>query len=109
MANSKSDLEEGCLEAESSTSVQDTHSLKSGSSDDTSLRSRTSLKQHLQQYLRSTPCQVRCKLHQGLEQHGFIALIVDCRDGINTDCSLCSSFIREIVTIMESSHSEISF
>ncbi|XP_050716364.1 voltage-gated hydrogen channel 1-like isoform X2 [Eriocheir sinensis] len=58
MANLKNDLEEGCLEAESSTSVQDTHSLKSGSSDDASLRSRTSLKQHLQQYLRSTPCQI---------------------------------------------------
>ncbi|XP_045139297.1 voltage-gated hydrogen channel 1-like isoform X2 [Portunus trituberculatus] len=58
MENMKNEVEEGCLVAGNSPEVHETLSLKSASSDDESLRSRTSIKQHLQQYLRSTPCQV---------------------------------------------------
>lgn len=62
MENTKNELEGGCLAVVNSPEVHETLSIKSGSSDDESLRSRTSVKQHLQQYLRSTPCQVLCCL-----------------------------------------------
>ena len=62
MENIKDGLEEGCLEAGSTSEDHDTHSLKSGSSDDEFLRSNISIRQHLLRYLQSTLCQVRCKL-----------------------------------------------
>lgn len=59
MERNKTELDgRGGADDEAPQGLQDTLSLHSSSSDGIALRSRTSVRQHLQHFIRSTQCQV---------------------------------------------------